>query len=258
MMTSTDNQPSHPLMVEPGRALIGCAGWTIPRENKPSFPEEGSHLERYAATLPIVEINSCFYKPHRAQTYARWAASVPEHFRFSVKLPRAITHDARLLACEPLLRQFALESGALGEKLGCVLMQLPPKLEFDAAAAADFLKLLAESFGCMVACEARHPSWFGDEATHLLADHDVTRVIADPAKGQVGPHVPTTADMYVRLHGSPRVYYSSYEPHYIAELAVDLRLHTAAGRTVWVVFDNTAAGAATTNAIALQDLLSPG
>jgi uncharacterized protein YecE (DUF72 family) len=254
-MTNATNEPVHPLMVEPGHALIGCAGWTIPREAKPSFPEEGSHLERYAATFPVVEINSCFHRPHRPQTYARWADSVPDRFRFSVKLPRTITHDARLLGSEALLRQFASEATALGDKLGCVLMQLPPSMQFDAALAADFLALLKESFGCMIACEARHPTWFEDEATHLLTANNITRVIADPAKGQPGPHVPTTADMYVRLHGSPRVYYSSYEAHYIAELAVDMHLHTAAGRTVWCIFDNTAAGAATTNAVALQDLL---
>ena len=56
---------------------VGCAGWSIPREHADRFPEEGSHLARYAGRFPAVEINSSFYKPHRPATYARWAASVP-------------------------------------------------------------------------------------------------------------------------------------------------------------------------------------
>jgi uncharacterized protein YecE (DUF72 family) len=236
----------------PGAALVGCAGWAIPREAAPSFPSEGSHLERYAAFFPAVEINSSFYRPHKPQTYARWAGSVPDGFRFSVKLPRTITHDHCLAGAEALLSQFATEAGALGDKLGCILVQLPPSLQFDAAIAGDFFSSLKDYFGCMLACEARHPSWFEEEATGLLTSAGITRVIADPAKGQPGPHVPTTADIYVRLHGAPRVYYTSYEPDYIAQLGRDIAVHNSLGRTVWCIFDNTASGAAVPNAVALQ------
>lgn len=237
--------------VAPGRCLIGCAGWAIPKEVGAAFPFGGSHLERYAAVFPVAEINSSFHRPHRAQTYARWAESVPDGFRFSVKLPRTITHDARLIGVEGLLDQFALEAGALGNKLGCLLVQLPPKLAFDERVADDFFGQLQERFGCMVACEARHPTWFLDGSTDLLRERGITRVIADPPAGQPGPHEPTTAAIYARLHGSPRVYYSAYSPEYIAALAQDIGQHVAAGRTVWCIFDNTASGAATGNALSL-------
>ncbi len=239
-----------------GRILVGCAGWTIPRADAPAFPAEGSHLERYAAVFGTVEINSSFYRPHQAKTYARWRESVPDDFRFSVKLPRSITHDARLAGIDEPLAQFACEAGALGDKLGCVLVQLPPKLGFDQKIAADFFTRLQDSFGCTVACEARHPDWFGAAATALLQERGVTRVIADPPKGQEGPHVPTTATIYVRLHGAPRIYYSSYEPAYLAQLARDMQVHAAAGRTVWTIFDNTASGAAVPNALAVQPRLT--
>ena len=234
------------------RTLVGCAGWTIPREAAGAFPVEGSHLERYAAVFGTVEINSSFYRPHQAKTYERWGASVPVDFRFSVKLPRSITHDAKLVGIDEPLAQFAGQAGALGDKLGCVLVQLPPKLAFDAAIAGDFFARLQRSFACTIACEARHPGWFEDAATALLRERGVTRVIADPAKGQEGPHVPTTATIYVRLHGSPRIYYSSYGPDYLAQLAHDMRVHAAAGRTVWIIFDNTASGAAVPDALAVQ------
>lgn len=241
-----------------GICRIGCAGWTIPRDVAEAFPAGGSHLERYAQVFGAVEINSSFYRPHRQQTYARWAESVPEDFRFSVKLPRTISHDAKLRGIDAPLAQFASEVSGLGGKLGCLLLQLPPKFEFETAAALDFFERLAGTFGCTIACEARHPTWFSSEATALLTARSVTRVIADPAKGQPGPHEPTTAGIYVRLHGAPRVYYSSYPDQYLAELARDMALHAAAGRDVWVIFDNTASGAAVPNALVLRAALGAG
>ena len=94
---------------------VGCAGWSIPREHADRFPEEGSHLARYAGRFPAVEINSSFYKPHRPATYARWAASVPADFRFSVKVPKLATHERR--ANDPQLRRPGLGRLELVEQL---------------------------------------------------------------------------------------------------------------------------------------------
>ena len=238
--------------MRPDTALVGCTGWSIPRLLADRFPGPGSHLERYARRFGAVEVTSSFYRPHRTQTYARWAASVPGDFRFSVKLPRRITHESGLENIDDALAGFASEVAGLEGHLGCVLVQLPPKAAFDAARASTAFSRMRRVFKCMLACEARHPSWFGDAATALLQDHAITRVIADPAKGQAGAHVPTTADIYVRLHGSPRVYYSSYPDAYLAALADDLRIHARAGRRVWLFFDNTASGAAMANALQLR------
>ncbi|MEJ7806366.1 MAG: DUF72 domain-containing protein [Telluria sp.] len=247
-----ENSTDKPIPAQAGRMLVGCAGWTIPKDAVDAFPADGSHLQRYATVFGTVEINSSFYRPHRVTTYERWADSVPDDFRFSVKLPRAISHDAKLVGIDAPLAQFAREAGSLGDKLGCVLVQLPPKSGFDSAVAGSFFAQLQDTFGCMIACEARHPSWFDEDATALLRERGVTRVIADPAKGQEGPHVPTTSAIYVRLHGSPRIYYSSYGPDYLAQLSHDMRVHAAAGRTVWIIFDNTASGAAVPDALLVQ------
>jgi uncharacterized protein YecE (DUF72 family) len=232
--------------------LVGCAGWGIPGALAGRFPGPGSHLARYARQFGAVEINSSFYRPHRAETYARWAASVPDDFRFSVKLPRHITHELRLLNIDDALARFTSEVTGLGPHLGCVLIQLPPSAAFDAGLAQDAFTRLRRNFNCMLACEARNPSWFSDEATALMREQAITRVIADPAKGQSGAHMPTTANIYVRLHGSPRVYYSSYPDVYLDALAEDLRVHAEANRRVWLIFDNTASGAATSNALRLR------
>ena len=85
--------------------MIGCAGWSIPREAGGRFPGAGSHLRRYAAVLLAGEIDSSFSREHRPGTYERWASEVPPSFRFSVKLPAEITHARRLArAREPLER----------------------------------------------------------------------------------------------------------------------------------------------------------
>ncbi|HEY9423039.1 MAG TPA: DUF72 domain-containing protein, partial [Thermoanaerobaculia bacterium] len=86
----------NPLTLPPPRILVGCAGWSLPRAEQAEFPETGSHLERYASRFGAVEINSSFHRPHRPATYARWSASVPASFRFSVKVPKTITHGLRL------------------------------------------------------------------------------------------------------------------------------------------------------------------
>jgi len=236
-----------------GSLLVGCAGWNLWKEHAAPFPEKGNHLERYAAVFPAVEINSSFYRPHKPETYARWADSVPEAFRFAVKVPRAITHDARLLDAGPQLEKFAREAGKLGGKLGCLLVQLPPKFGFTDEPARTFFGQLNDLFGCMVAFEARHPSWFSDPATELLRERRVTRVIADPTAGQPGPHVPTSEDnVYVRLHGAPRIYYSRYPRETIDAVRADLDAQIAKGRTCWCIFDNTAAGESVPNALELM------
>lgn len=231
---------------------IGCAGWSLPRDSAAHFPGDGSHLERYAAVFAAAEINSSFYKPHQPKTYERWAAATPPHFRFSVKLPRTITHDAKLQGVDEPLARFAAEAGALQEKLGVVLVQLPPKLALDAQAAAALFAALRRLLRCTIACEARHPDWFTPAATQLLRDAGVIRVLADPPVGYAGPFVPTQDAAYVRLHGSPRIYYSRYTPRQLE----DVRAYLAPRAGSWCVFDNTAGGAAVPNALELSALLA--
>jgi uncharacterized protein YecE (DUF72 family) len=116
-------------------AYIGTAGWSLPPAHQARFPGEGSHLERYARVFPAAEINSTFHRPHRASTFERWAASVPRGFRFSVKLPRAITHERKLAGTRELVDAFLDQLAPLRPRIGCLLVQLPPSLEADAGIA---------------------------------------------------------------------------------------------------------------------------
>jgi uncharacterized protein YecE (DUF72 family) len=137
---------------------IGTAGWSIRSEHAAAFGAGGSHLQRYATRFNAVEINSSFYRPHRPATYTRWAASVPDGFRFAVKMPRTITHEKRLLDSDEELKRFAGEVSALGEKLGPVLIQLPPSLAFAPQTARDFFGEVRAALPGQLALEPRHMS----------------------------------------------------------------------------------------------------
>ena len=135
---------------------IGTAGWSIPKEHAKPFPVAGSHLERYGTVLNAVEINSSFYRPHRTATYERWAASVPEAFRFAVKIPKTITHEHLLKDTGDLLDRFLSEAEGLGPKLGPLLVQLPPSLTFQSGIADRFLSELRSRVAGNIVCEPRH------------------------------------------------------------------------------------------------------
>jgi uncharacterized protein YecE (DUF72 family) len=235
---------------------IGTAGWGLPRVWRAEFPPEGSYLERYAAHFSAVEINSSFYRQHRRGVYERWAAAVPPEFRFAVKVPRAITHDQALVAADVLLEVFLEEVAGLGARLGPLLVQLPPSLAYEEEHADEFFETLRRLHAGPVACEPRHESWFDARAESTLRRHRVARVAADPAR------VPVAAEpggdpglVYHRLHGSPRIYWSAYEPERIAALAQALRAAAAPDVDRWCIFDNTTLGAATGNALALARAL---
>jgi uncharacterized protein YecE (DUF72 family) len=242
-----------------GVIRVGCAGWSLPRAVQPSFPEGASHLERYAGRFSATEINSSFHRPHARGLYEKWAAATPPSFRFSAKLPKAITHERRLADCAQPLREFLDQSAGLGDRLAVLLVQLPPSLHFDPAVAADFFALLREHHPGHIAVEPRHASWFTAEADALLRRARAARVLADPVRHDAGRWPGGWPGLvYLRLHGSPRMYYSAYEAPVLQALAARLRLASLEAEEAWCIFDNTAAGAATADALLLQSLLDEG
>lgn len=235
---------------------IGCAGWQLPLAVQGEFPPGDSHLRRYAAVFNASEINSSFHRPHRASTYQRWAEAVPEGFAFCVKLPKAMTHERRLAGCAPLLAQFFSECAGLGVRMRCVLVQLPPSLAFDAGVAAEFFGALVQHHSGLVALEPRHGSWFTPDVDGWLAGRRVARVLADPVRHDPGRHPGGWPGLvYLRLHGSPRTYYSSYGDDVLRPLAARIRIEADAGREVWCIFDNTAGQAAAGDALRLLHFL---
>ena len=271
---------------------IGTAGWAIPRSESHRFPGADPHLARYARILPCTEINATFYRQPRPGTLARWRESVPSTFRFAVKAPKAITHTARLAITPADLAAFYDSLQPLGPTLGPVLFQLPPSLAFDELLATAFFTDLRHLTDHPAVLEPRHPTWFTPAADTLLRHFRIARAAADPAKAP-GADLPGGHPglVYFRLHGSPRTYHSTYTPEYLASLAAKLlalppatpppatpppdspapetpapnrtssRSHpvpTTAPQPpeLWCIFDNTASGAAASNALTLQNLLT--
>jgi uncharacterized protein YecE (DUF72 family) len=234
-------------------AIIGTAGWSIAARNAGAFATEGTALERYSGVFRGVEINSCFHRPHRASTWIRWAASVPEDFRFAVKIPKTITHQAKLVETEVLVSQFAEDVKPLGGKLAVLLVQLPPKLGFDGQLAERFFLHLRAMSEAQIACEPRNPSWFEPAADEALDRLRVARVAADPALGAAAA-VPGgwRGFDYWRLHGSPKMYRSSYGEAALDAYARRIAAATREGRGAWCIFDNTAGSEATGNALSLM------
>lgn len=233
---------------------LGCAGWSLPRAYWPAFAEQGSQLQRYASRMPACEINSSFYRPHRPATYARWAESVPEGFRFCLKVPRTISHERRLVACTDELQAFFQQTEPLAQRLGCLLLQLPPSLAYQATQAEAFLAQARALYSGPLALEPRHPTWL--EAEALLQHYRIARVAADPTPIPGGDLPAGYAGLrYYRLHGSPQIYRSAYDDGFLQSLAQRLLADRKAGLEVWCIFDNTASGAALGNALRLQQLL---
>lgn len=231
---------------------IGTAGWNIPAHLKPLFPSEGTHLQRYSRVFNAVEINSSFYKNHKATTYRKWAAETPDHFRFSVKLNKYFIHEKRFLESDHFLRVTVDGIKELGEKLDVLLVQLPPSLSFEAKPVAKFLKNLRHYYDQQIAWEPRHPSWGSSAALKLLNDFNIAKVFADP---EPCPSEILSCDLtqYHRWHGSPDIYRSRYSLQSLQNLAATLQ--APAPEKTWVIFDNTTFGHATENALELKQLV---
>ncbi len=243
-------------MTKAANIRVGTAGWSIPRGSAFRFQAPGTHLERYARSFRCAEINSSFYLPHAAATYANWRDGTPPDFRFAVKMPRTITHELKLQDAREPLVAFLAQTDGLAQKRGPILVQLPPSLSFDATIVTTFLDVVRTVYDGLVVCEPRHATWFSPPVASLLDRYRISRVAADP------PPVPAAIVpagwprvAYFRLHGSPRKYWSRYEEHYIATLATGARCIPSA-EEVWCVFDNTASGAAIENAWELRERLT--
>ncbi|MEO8627389.1 MAG: DUF72 domain-containing protein [Betaproteobacteria bacterium] len=243
---------------------VGTAGWSIPGAAADDFPGDGTHLERYARVLRCAEINSSFYRSHKFQVYEKWANQTSPSFRFSVKLPRAITHNSELLRTRIPLTRFLSEVAGLGGKLGALLVQLPTSLEFRGRSVRTFFQLLREGFAGAVVCEPRNASWFQLNAQTLLEKLQIGRVAADPSNipggdcpgGWMGSEMTgANAVVYYRLHGWPRKYFSRYPIERVQQWAETLS-RLPPSTQAWCIFDNTAAGGAIENALELETSLS--
>jgi uncharacterized protein YecE (DUF72 family) len=178
---------------------VGTSGYNYPEWRGSFYPEKFSTtkmLAYYAERFPTVEINYTFYRLPTEKLLAGWAEGTPEHFSFTLKAPRRITHDAKLQRCEDLLQAFCRTSRTLGHKLGVLLFQLPPNFKKDVDVLRAFLELLPE--GTRAAFEFRHASWLEADVFDALRTRNIALCVADSEK--MSTPVEVTADYaYFRL-----------------------------------------------------------
>lgn len=233
--------------------FIGTSGWNYDHWRGPFYPQgypKAKWLDYYIKVFETVEVNATFYRQLRADTFDKWRIVTPEDFVFSIKANRYITHIKRLKEIDDTLAILFSSAHLLQRKLGPVLFQLPPSLTFDASLLEDFLSLLPA--GHRYTIEARHKSWVSDNTLSALAGHNIAWCIADTA-GRYPYLEAVTADfVYLRLHGSKKLYASEYTAHELNQWADKIRTW---GHDAYVYFDNDYMGYAPKNALELKKLL---
>ena len=185
-----------------GKLLAGASGYAFKEWCGSFYPDKiksEAMLAWYAERLPTVEINNTFYQMPKTAVLENWVAATPEHFRFTIKSPRRITHEARLKAdsVADSVAYLYRTLEALGTKRGAVLFQLPPFLKKDLPRLNDFLQLLPE--GHRAAFEFRNPSWFDDDVYAALKAAGAALCLSEREDNAPPPLVETAPWGYVRL-----------------------------------------------------------
>ncbi len=232
---------------------IGTSGWNYKHWKGGFYPEglaQSKWLEYYAEHFDTVELNATFYRLPAPSTFERWYERTPPGFLWSVKASKFITHTRRLKECEEPLERLYEALAPLKEKLGVILFQLPPSLAYEPSVAEGFFRLLNKDFRHTL--EVRNKSWIQDQAFQMMETYNIAFCISDTA-GRYPYHEITTTDfVYVRLHGSRKLYASCYTEQEIATWAKKLK---AWSRPAFVYFDNDFEGYAIKNARQLIEAL---
>ena len=240
------------------RAWVGTSGWTYQHWKGVFYPAgvaQRRWLEFYARHFDTVEVNASFYRLPTQGTFAGWCQRTPEHFRFCAKASRLITHLHRLKNVGPAWGLFWDHAQALGEKLACILVQLPPGLPAHPERLEEFCRLLPGTV--RFAFEFRHGSWFSESIYRILAEHGHALCQAS-SPGHPGPEVATAPFAYLRMHGGPSIEQSDYSRPELQTWGERIRDMLGQGRDVYVYFNNDPRGYAVFNAQYLRSLVSPG
>jgi uncharacterized protein YecE (DUF72 family) len=233
---------------------IGTSGWNYNHWRDAFYPRgcpKSKWLQYYARNFTTVEVNSTFYRQPKPETLENWRRKTPEGFLWAVKASRYITHIKRLKDTGESLERFFSAAGILKEKLGPVLFQLPPGLAFNEGVFEEFCTSL-EKYRHRCTLEVRHKSWLEEIVLAKLEKHRIAFCISDTA-GRYPYSETVTADfIYIRLHGSRKLYASDYTDE---ELRTWARKILAWNRDIYVYFDNDFGGYAPKNAARLKKIL---
>lgn len=242
--------------------LIGTSGWSYKHwGNGVFYPPKLAQREWlafYSKHFNTVEVNSTFYHLLKKSVFEKWKDTVPGDFLFVVKASRFITHLKRLKEPESSTAKFLENISGLGEKLGPVLVQLPPSMPFDAVRLRNFLDVITNVKiipNLRLALEVRNSSWLNEHAFWILRQKNVALCFADWPGLKVDS--PVTADfVYLRRHGPDEAYSSDYSIEMLQHDARKISAWNNHGLDVYVYFNNDIGGYAVKNALQLQGLLA--
>ena len=238
------------------RVHVGTSGWVYKHWRGRFYPEKmppAKWFEFYAARFNTVELNNSFYRQPSRETFAAWRARSPHDFAFAVKLNRFVTHYKRLnVSAESVALSYDTMAG-LGPKLGVVLAQLPPRMKFDAARLASFLRAVARRRR-RHALEPRDATWLTDEALATLRRLSVALCVIDTPRWPSRLAV-TASFVYVRFHGPKGLYASNYPDIELSAWAERIRTWRDQGLDVFAYFNNDANAYAVFNAFRLRELV---
>lgn len=239
----------------------GLSGLQLPLA-KYNFPPEHQHRSRisyYATIFNSIEINSSFYKIPMHRTVARWAADVPQDFKFTFKLFKDLTHCKDLDFDERNVLSFIEAINNVAEKKGCILLQFPPSL--TTTAFSQFRHLInliypaATTSGWKIAVEFRNNAWYKDEVFEFLQQHNAAMVMQDIPKSATPFTTPGSDFAYVRFHGPTGNYRGSYDEIYLSEYASYVNEWLHERKQVYTYFNNTA-GDAYANALTFKGFIA--
>jgi uncharacterized protein YecE (DUF72 family) len=217
------------------RLHVGTSGFHYRDWRDRFYPKDLSPrrwLAFYAAHFDTLELNAPFYRLPEESTFASWADQVPEGFVYAVKFSRFGTHMKRLLDPEHTVPLFLSRACALGDRLGPILVQLPPRFRCNPERLAAFLRQAPKRLRWAV--EVRDESWLCEPVYRVLEDHGAALVVHD----LVAEHPDrVTADfVYRRFHGID--YGGRYGARKLRPHALRIAAHLRAGRDAYVYFNN--------------------
>jgi len=235
---------------------IGTSGWNY-KAWKDTFYQgvkQKEWLQHYATMFNAVEVNATFYRLLKESTVEGWDRKTPEGFFFAVKGSRYISHTKKLRPDPDSVVKQRDNLSPLKDKIKAVIWQAPASLHKDIETLREIGSRLKEWPGVSHVLEFRHESWFDEQTAQTMHDFNLGNCISDAGKWPRWDRV-TGDTAYVRLHGSPDTYVSSYSQQELGEWAEKARAWLDQGKAVHVYFDNTDQGAAAEDALSLQAML---
>jgi len=220
------------------RIRIGCSGWNYRHWRERFYPEglpQRRWFEHYARHFDTVEINNSFYRLPKAETFERWREQAPPGFCYAVKANRFLTQAKKLRDCEEPLARMMTPFRALGDRLGPILYQLPPRFRVNLERLESFLELIPKDV--VNVFEFREPSWYTDDTFALLEKHGASFCVHD-MPGSATDKVAVGAAAYVRFHGATGKYWGRYPDKVLLGWTDWLVEQAKTGRTAWCYFNN--------------------